>query len=109
MTLDYAYVLDTSPDGSVVVGGSGRVVLAHNTATCAELWRKNMSSLILTLRIHGGVVVVPMSCFKTLVLDATTGQQVHALPSAGKDVRGICVFDGLTSDTICFVRSFFTL
>jgi hypothetical protein len=62
-----------------------------------------MPGFVWTLRIHGGVVVVPVDYSNTVVLDVTTGHQLHSLPSAGKFVRGICVFDGLASDVICLV------
>ncbi len=95
--------LDVSPDGSVVVGVDATAVIAHNTVTGTVLWRKEMLDYVWTLRIHGGVVVVPVDNSNTVVLDVTTGHQLHTLPSAGKVVRGICVFDGLTSDVIRFV------
>ncbi len=101
--------LDISPDGSVVVGCSGNVVIAHNkvgcsgnvviahnTTTGAVLWQRKMPDNTYTLRIHGGVVVVPVDDSNTVVLDVITGHQLHTLPSAGLDVRGICVFDGST-------------
>ncbi len=95
--------LDVSLDGSVVVGGSDKVVIAHSTVIGVELWRKEMLGNVFALRIHGGVVVVPVDNSNTVVLDVTTGHQLHTLPSAGKNVCGICVFDGLTSDVVCFV------
>jgi outer membrane protein assembly factor BamB len=78
-----------------VVGGSNKIVIAHNTATGAVLWRKEMPDLVQSLRIHGGVVVVPVDNSNTVVLDVTTGHQLHALPSAGELVMSVCVFDGL--------------
>ena len=72
------------------------VVIAFSTVTGAVLWMKEMTGCVETLRIHGGVVVVPVSGSETLVLDINTGHQLHTLPSAGVYVRGICVFDGLT-------------
>ncbi len=30
------------------------------------------------------------------------GNQIHALPSAEDVIAGICVFDGLTSDLVCY-------
>ena len=78
-------------------------MIAHNTATGAVLWRKEMPGNVWTLRIHGGVVVVPVDNSNTVVLDVTTGHQLHTLPSAGERVHGICVFDGLKNDVICFV------
>ena len=81
-----------------MVGGSNNAVVAHNTATYAELWRKEMPGVVYTLRIHRGVVVVPVDKRNTAVLDVTTGHQLHTLPSAGEDIYGICVFDG-SSDT----------
>ncbi len=74
------------------------VMIAHNTATGAVLWRKEMHGGVSALRIHGGVVVVPVNDSHIVVLDLATGIQLHTLPSAGKAVRSICVFDGLTSD-----------
>ena len=54
------------------------------------------------LRIHRCVVVVPVDGSNTVMLDVTTGHQLHTLPSAGEDVSSICVFDGLISDASCF-------
>ncbi len=84
-----------------MVGSSKKTVAAHNTATGAALWRKEMPGYVWSLRIHGGVVVVPADNSNTVVLDVTTGHQLHILPSAGEGVRGIFVFDGLTSDAVC--------
>ncbi len=106
--------LDVSPDGSFVIGTSDDVIYAYNTATGALLWREVMPGSVHTLRIHGGVVVVPVDDMNTVVLDVATGHQLHSLPSAVKDVRGICVFDGLISGVIsslpifshrCYYRS----
>ena len=87
-----------------MIGCCWKVVVAHNTATGAVLWRKEMPSNVWSLSIHGGVVVVPVDNSNTVVLDVTTGHQLHTLPSAGKSVMSICVFDGLISDVICFVK-----
>ncbi len=77
-------------------------VIAHNTATGAVLWSKEqLLGIVYTLRIHGGVVVIPVDYFKTVVLDLTTGRQLYTLPSAGVDARGLCVFDGLISEISC--------
>ncbi len=81
-------------------------MIAHTTATGAALWRKEMPGCVWSLRMHGRVVVVPVDNSNTVVLDVTTGHQLHALPSAGKYVHCICVFDGLISDVICFVSCF---
>ena len=62
-----------------------------------------MPGNVWTLRIHGGVVVVPVDNSNTVVLDVTTGHQLHTLPSAGEDMRGIRVFDGSFIHVICFV------
>ena len=86
-----------------MVGASQNVVIAHNTATGAVLWRKEMPGWVRALRIHGSVVVVPVDNNNIVVLDVTTGHQLHTLPSAGKYVYGICMFDGLASDVICLV------
>ncbi len=102
LLLDFVYALDVSSDGSVVVGGSYKFVIAHETDTGAMLWRKVMTGKVWSLRIHGGVVIVPVENSNTVVLDVTTGQQLHTLPSAGEGVSGICVFDGLTKIT-CFL------
>jgi hypothetical protein len=83
-------------------------VIAHNTDTGALLWRKEMPGKTFSLRIHRGVVIVPVDDSNTVVLDATTGQQLHTLPSAGVGVSGICVFDGLAYDVI-FSVDFFTV
>ncbi len=91
-------VLDISFDGNVAVGASTQTVIAHNTATGLVLWRKEMPGWVWALRIHGGLVVVPADSSNTIVIDVTTGHQLHTLPSAGQGVRGICVFDGLISD-----------
>jgi hypothetical protein len=90
--------VDTSPDGSVVIGGCDNLVIAHSTATGVVLWRKEIPGRVRALRIHRGVVVVLVENSITVVLDVTTGNQLHTLPSAGKDVKGLCVFDGLTSN-----------
>jgi hypothetical protein len=95
--------LDILSDGSAVVGTSENIVIAHNTATGAVLWRKEMLSFVSSLRIHRGVVVIPVDNNTTAVLDVTTGHQLHALPSAGQVVIAIRVFDGLTSGFICFI------
>ncbi len=79
-----------------MVGSSYKVVIAHNTSTGALSWKKDLSEYTWTLSIHGGVVFVPVDNSNTLVLDVTTGHQLHTLPSAGDYVFGICVFDGLT-------------
>ncbi len=86
-----------------MVGASENAAIAHNTATHAVVWRKQMPALVCTLCIHGGVVIVAVNNGNTVVLDVTTGTQLHTLPSAGEYVRGICVFDGLAIDVICFV------
>ncbi len=101
--LVFVHGFDVSPDGSVVVGSSKNGVIAHNTATGAVLWRKEMLGEIWALRIHGGVLVVPVDNSNTVVLDVTTGHQLHTLPSAGANVRGVFLFDGLTSDVTFFV------
>ena len=77
------------------------------TATGEVLWQKEMYDEIIALRIHGGVVVVvPENC-NTVVLDVTSGEQIHELPSAGKHIFGICVFDGLVADLVLlFVFSY---
>ncbi len=87
-------------------GNSNKVVITHNTTTYAVLWRKEMPGNVWSLRIHGGVVVVPVDNSNTVVLDLTTGHQLHTLPSAGERVNGICVFDGLklNCDVNCFVH-----
>ncbi len=64
-----------------------------------------MSDYVCAFRIYEGVVVVPVDNSNILVLDISTGHQVHALPSAGKDVFGICVFDGLSSEYACLIDS----
>ncbi len=56
-----------------MVGGSGKFVITHDTATGGVLWRKEMLSWVWTLRIHGGVVVVPVDNSNTVVLDVITG------------------------------------
>ena len=86
--------IDVSPNGSVMVGGSGKVVIGYNTATGTVLWRKEMLGDVWTLRIHGGAVVVPVDNSNTVVLDVTTGHQLHTLPSSGDYATGLCVFDG---------------
>jgi outer membrane protein assembly factor BamB len=102
LILGQIYGLDVSSDGSVVVGAGHEVVMAHSTATGAALWRKEVPDWVWSLRIHGGVVVIPVDNSNTLVLDVTTGQKLHTLPSAGENVRGVCVFDGLTIYVTCF-------
>ncbi len=102
MLLDYVHALDASLDGSVVVHGSSNVVIAHNRTNGAVLWRKEMPDRVWTLSIHGGVVVVPVDNSNTVVLDLSTGHQLHTLPSTGKNPHGIFVIDGLASDVIRF-------
>ncbi len=85
-----------------MIGSCANILIAHNTATGAVLWRKEMPGNVWTSRIHGGVVVVPVDNCNTMVLDATTGRQLHTLPSAGEKVYGICVFDGLINGVIWF-------
>jgi hypothetical protein len=84
-----------------VVGGSQKVVIAHSTATGEVLWLKGIPGDVEALCVHGNIVVAPADNSNTVVLDVTTGHQLHTWPSAGK-ARGVCVFDGLTSDVICF-------
>ncbi len=92
--------LDLSLDGSVAIGCAGRFVLAHSTATAAILWQIDLPGSIWSLRIHGGVVVVPVDGSDTMVLDVSSGHQVHVMPPAGDYVHGVCVFDGLIGDVI---------
>ncbi len=101
--LGIIYALDVSLDGSVAVGASHQHVLAHDTATRAVLWQRDMAGDVWTLRIHGGVVVVPVDYSNFVVLDVTTGHQIYSIPSTAEDVHGICVFDGLGCNAICFV------
>jgi hypothetical protein len=96
--LEYVFGLDVSSDGSIVVGASQNVVTAFNTTSTAMIWQKEMSGDVDTLRIHGGVVIVPVD--NTVVLDVTTGHQLLALPSAGEKVVGVCAFDGLIIDVL---------
>ncbi len=99
--------LDVSPDGKVVVAAAHEFVIAHSTATGEVIWREEMSGEVWSLRIHGGVVVVPVDDSCTVVLDVTTGHLISSLPSAGTHVIGTCVFDGLTRHMIC-LSIFFT-
>ena len=78
--------------------------MAHNTATGAVLWRNELPNNVWSLRIHAGVVVVPVDFNETVVLDITSGHHIHAMPSVGDDVNGICVFDGLTDRLLPFVH-----
>jgi hypothetical protein len=96
VVLEIVFALDVSADGCVVVGGSETVVVAHSTVTGAMLWQNEMPRRLLTLRRHGGVIVIPVDGSNIVVLDVVTGHQVHSLPSAGTNVIGVCVFDGLT-------------
>ena len=105
IVLDNVYGLDVSHDGSVVIGSSQKVLIARDTATGAVLWRKVMAGCVWPLRIHEDVVVAPVHGSQTVVLDVTTGQQVYTLPSAGFNVVGVCVFEGLTIGYIRFVHS----
>jgi hypothetical protein len=98
--LGCVYALDLSSDGLIVIGGSEAVVIAHHTTAYTVLWRKEMHGELEALRIHGGVVVVVIGNNNTVVLDRNTGHQLHAFPLFEKYVRGICVFDGLTSGLI---------
>ncbi len=92
--------LDVTPDGSVVIGGCDKVVIAHDTVTGAVLWRNDTPGKVRTFCIHGDAVVVPFDNCNTVVLDVTTGHQIHTLPSTGECVSGLCVFDGLIRDVI---------
>ncbi len=98
MFLGYIHAIAISNDGGTAIGGGGEVLIAHNTATCAVIWRKELSGSVWSLCIHNDVVVVPVNGSETVVLDISNGNQIHALPSAGEYVYGICVFDGLTCD-----------
>jgi hypothetical protein len=100
------YGLDVSPDGSIVIGSGDKVVIAHSTATRAILWQKQMPVCVRSLRIHGGVVVVPVNNSNMEVLDVSSGRQLYTLPPAGRNIVGICMFDGLTSDAIGFADFF---
>ncbi len=82
------------------------MVIAHNTATGAISWRKEMPGRVWTLRIHGGVVVLPVDNSNTVVFDVTTGHLLHSLPSAGELVVGMSLFHGLTEGVICVVDFF---
>ncbi len=104
-----------SIDGGVVVGGSNcgtqSFVVAHNTATRTLIWKKQLPQSISSIRAYGGIVIVPLDYGKTLVLDISTGNQIHSLPSAGKDIHSICVFEGLTDVStfkLPFVRVHFS-
>ena len=112
MGLDDVSALDVSSDGNIVIGGSKKIVIAHSTASGAVLWRIEMLDWVWALRIHGGLVVVPVDNSNTVVLDVTTGHQLHTLPSAGKYVYGICVFDGFKNDGtfyVDFITTFYSL
>ncbi len=90
-----------------MIGGSRNVVIAFNTTSKAPaLWRMTpddvWSSYIFNLRIHGDVVVVPFYGNKTMVIDIATGHTIQTLPLSGIDARTTCVFDGLTSDKVCW-------
>ncbi len=87
--------IDASLDGSVIIGNTRTAVIAHNTATGVVIWQNEMPDNACTLRIHGSVVVVLVDDSNTVVLDVTTGHQLHTLPPTGKYVIGICIFDGL--------------
>ena len=63
---------------------------------------KDIRGFVSSLRIHGGVVVVPVGGCKTEVRDLATGHFLHILPSAGVAL-GICVFDGLINSMTCVV------
>ncbi len=101
MLLGAIFSLIVSSDGNVVVGGSENVVMAHDTVTSEVLWRREMPGFQ-ALCIHGGGVVVPVNNSNTVVLDVTTGHQLYTLPSAGEELIGICVFDGLAGELFCF-------
>ncbi len=76
-------------------------MVAHDTTTGALLWRNEMSGNVWSLCIHGGVVVVPVEDENIVVLDVSTGHQQHVLPSAGRLVYGVCVFEGLSGARVC--------
>ncbi len=88
------------------MGGCEDVVIAHNSATGAVLWLKEMRGSIEFLRIHWrGAVLTATNC-SIVVLDVTNGHQLHSLPSAGENVRGLCVFDGSANDRFHFLIFF---
>ncbi len=89
------YALDVLTDGTVVIGGGDNVVIAHNPATEAVLWRKEMHGKVWSLSIDGGLVFIPVDGTEILVLDVTSGVQVHTLPLTGVYIRQVLVFDGL--------------
>jgi hypothetical protein len=94
--LEVVYALDVSSDGRVLITACDQGVIALHAITGLMLWEKEMTGSICSLRIHGGVVVVPVDCNEIVVLDVTLGHLLHTLPSAGDFVYGLCVFDGLT-------------
>jgi hypothetical protein len=101
--LDRVYALDISSDGSVVIGCSNKIVLAHDTDTDTIFWRRKMLMGVWSLCIHGSVVVVPVDNSETLVMDVATGHQILTMPCAGSCISGIRVFDGLTGHVVCLV------
>ncbi len=72
--------LDISSDGSIVIGCSLKLLIAFNTVTGAVLWQKNLLGNVGALRLHKGVVVVPIDSSNTVVLDVATGNKLYALP-----------------------------
>ncbi len=77
-------------------------MIAYSTTEGTMLWQTQINGQLFSLRIHSDVVLVPVEDSETLVVDVTSGHQIHTLPSAGKYVHGICVFDGLTSSVGLF-------
>jgi hypothetical protein len=54
-----------------------------------------MHCTVSSLRIHKGVIGVPVDNSYTVVLVVATGHQLHVLPAAGELLLGICLSDGL--------------
>ncbi len=92
--LDCVDGLDVFFDGCVVIGSSNHILIAFSTITRTILWRKVMSAEVWALRIHGGVVAVPVRSSNTEILDVSSGHQIHVLPTAWDIMCGVYVRDG---------------
>ena len=94
--------IDTSDDGSVIVGVSEHVVIAHSSSTGLMLWKKWTSDNVGKLRIHGRVVIAAVDWYVTLLLDLPTGRTIYTLGAFGTSDEDFSffVFDGLTIGVI---------
>jgi hypothetical protein len=98
---DDVFSFDISSDGAVVVGASDSHVTAHNTDSGVMLWQRNMPEFTWAVRVHGGQVVASSDGELTSILELTTGHCTLSLPSPGREVLAILVYEGLCADHNC--------